>query len=477
MDTTSTHYKGKYRNIYAVHEAYPNGGAVGDYVDIGGFAHYWNEDRGTWCVNSNRDSYWDEKFAEIDEGLATETTERKAADTTLQNNITAEATARQAADTTLQNNLSAEASLRQAADTALQTAVGNKADKTAFETLQTLVTNINKTAKAPVAYSTISGLVNTSDAGVYSLPSNGSALIVNVDRAGVAYHILITAVDDPNTDLFNRTELRDARIWVRYFYEEWSNWFLLGSDKVDKVAGKSLIDSDVADAFGEAPGYGYSFDDGMKFNGQVEALDSGNGAHNVGNELKKLMDKTFPLSASATIQPTTLQEKGTTADVTISAIKAMVDGVEQTDETKFYINGIELTTGNSKSFRNVDDTTTYTVKVKIKDGREATVDKKVTFVYPTYAGFGATAESIMTSTNKKLVTSAKGTYAATNATGAAAKYFILVPTGVTAPTSFTMGGAPYVMNKTTQTIGGVSYTVLESGGTYANGGTVNIVAS
>jgi len=66
MDTSSPHYKGRYSNIYAVHKAFPNGGVLGDFVDIGGFAHYWNKDRGTWSVNENRDQYWDEKFADIE---------------------------------------------------------------------------------------------------------------------------------------------------------------------------------------------------------------------------------------------------------------------------------------------------------------------------------------------------------------------------------------------------------------------------
>ncbi|MCH4241685.1 MAG: hypothetical protein LKF81_07250 [Prevotella sp.] len=70
IDTTSAHYKGKYNNIYEVDKAYPNGGTDGDYVDIGGFAHYWNADRGTWSVNEERDSYWDEELTAINSTLS-----------------------------------------------------------------------------------------------------------------------------------------------------------------------------------------------------------------------------------------------------------------------------------------------------------------------------------------------------------------------------------------------------------------------
>lgn len=63
IDTTSPHYKGKYASIYEVNKAYPSGGSAGDYVDILGFAHYWNPDRNNWCVNEKRDEYWDELMA------------------------------------------------------------------------------------------------------------------------------------------------------------------------------------------------------------------------------------------------------------------------------------------------------------------------------------------------------------------------------------------------------------------------------
>jgi hypothetical protein len=60
IDPTSPHYKGRFNNIYDANLAYPNGGAEGDFIDIDGWAHYWNADRGTWGVNKERDAYWDE---------------------------------------------------------------------------------------------------------------------------------------------------------------------------------------------------------------------------------------------------------------------------------------------------------------------------------------------------------------------------------------------------------------------------------
>ena len=71
IDKTSPHYKGEFGSIYEVNKKFPNGGVNGDYVEIDGWAHYWNADRGTWCVNAQRDSYWDELITNIIEHFKT----------------------------------------------------------------------------------------------------------------------------------------------------------------------------------------------------------------------------------------------------------------------------------------------------------------------------------------------------------------------------------------------------------------------
>lgn len=71
IDKTSPHYKGEFGSIYEVNQKFPSGGVEGDYVAIDGWAHYWNADRGTWCVNAQRDSYWDELITKIIEHFKT----------------------------------------------------------------------------------------------------------------------------------------------------------------------------------------------------------------------------------------------------------------------------------------------------------------------------------------------------------------------------------------------------------------------
>ena len=65
IDRTSPHYKGDFGSIYEVNKKFPTGGVAGDFVVIEGWAHYWNADRATWCVNAERDSYWDELITNI----------------------------------------------------------------------------------------------------------------------------------------------------------------------------------------------------------------------------------------------------------------------------------------------------------------------------------------------------------------------------------------------------------------------------
>lgn len=71
IDKTSPHSKGEFGSIYEVNQKFPSGGVEGDYVAIDGWAHYWNADRGTWCVNAQRDSYWDELITSIIEHFKT----------------------------------------------------------------------------------------------------------------------------------------------------------------------------------------------------------------------------------------------------------------------------------------------------------------------------------------------------------------------------------------------------------------------
>ena len=94
---------------------------------------------------------------------------------------------------------------------------------------------------------------------------------------------------------------------------------------------------------------------------------------------------------------------------------------------------------------------------KTDDIISASVQKTVQMVLPIYAGFGTSADDVKTDANKLSVrTSAAGTYAKTcQADGQ--NFYILIPRTFATLTSFTMGGAPFVMETSDITLGGYEY--------------------
>ena len=114
---------------------------------------------------------------------------------------------------------------------------------------------------------------------------------------------------------------------------------------------------------------------------------------------------------------------------------------------------------------------------KTDDIISASVQKTIQMVLPIYAGFGTSADSVKTAANKLSVrTSAAGTYTKTcQADGQ--NFYILVPRTFTTLTSFTMGGAPFVMETSDITLGEYEYKQYKSGAVYNTDATVNIKAS
>lgn len=97
--------------------------------------------------------------------------------------------------------------------------------------------------------------------------------------------------------------------------------------------------------------------------------------------------------------------------------------------------------------------------------------------YPVYYGFGANASGVAVAGNKYPATNtAKHTYTKTASTSGQ-HFYILVPTGIANPTTFSMGGAPFVMTSSSATISGISYTVFTSGNTYNSGTEVSVTAA
>lgn len=127
------HYKGEFGSIYEVNRKFPTGGVAGDFVVIDGWAHYWNADRGTWCVNAERDSYWDELMTNISNSqksikeelgkkadAATVEAEAQARAAAIEAEAQARAAAIEAEAQARQEAIASEATARSEADKALQ---------------------------------------------------------------------------------------------------------------------------------------------------------------------------------------------------------------------------------------------------------------------------------------------------------------------------------------------------------------------
>lgn len=104
--------------------------------------------------------------------------------------------------------------------------------------------------------------------------------------------------------------------------------------------------------------------------------------------ISKLMCKVFPLEIIVNITPTTLQEKGTSTEITITW-SAKIEG-NIIDPESVFVNGLDIT--NQASYKEtVSDSKTFTIKITA-EGRVTSVDKSITYVYPIFTGFNAATE-------------------------------------------------------------------------------------
>ena len=116
--------------------------------------------------------------------------------------------------------------------------------------------------------------------------------------------------------------------------------------------------------------------------------------------------------------------------------------------------------------------------VSIVDGMRLEGDATVNARYPIYYGFAASASALAASVLNRYAptTSAAHTYSReNNADGQ--HFYILVPSGISELTSFTMNGAPFVMAASTEFINNITYKVYTSGNTYNAGTEVTVAAS
>lgn len=367
------HYKGEFGSIYEVNRKYPTGGVAGDFVVIEGWAHYWNADRGTWCVNAERDSYWDE-----------------------------------------------------------------------------LMTNILEKFKL------IKGAMYMGVANVGTVP---------VKVVGAKMYYFATA---PGKYANFGDIVVPQGINVLYT-EDGKNW-----------SCSSLLE--VAQELGVNEWKVVSQKLLKKTQDLINAeLEKKANAEEVDKSLKELQNTVFPLQVSLSLDKTLLEFTGTDQTVKASYSIKRKDAAITPTSLALSINGV---------MKNIDIKASDTISIEINKEGESTVvltakyDElvksamaKMVMVLPIYFGFGTSEVDVAIAGNKLGPrTSAAGVYEKTSANDNV-NFIILVPKTLPGLSSFTMGGAPFVMNTSSVVINNHDYYMYKSGGIYMSGTEVKVQAS
>ena len=239
----------------------------------------------------------------------------------------------------------------------------------------------------------------------------------------------------------------------------------------NKKANKAAVDAELAK----------KFDNDSVVQELGDAEDKVMSQKVVTDNLTELQNMVFPLEVSLSIDKHLLEYTGSEQSIKATySIKRKGSPITPTS--------LALSVDGSLVSIDVKQADTVTVKVN-KEGETQIIitanhgdlvtsaSSKVTMVLPIYYGFGTTETDIAIAANKLSPRlSASGTYAKTSAKDDV-NFIVLVPKTLPRLTSFTMGGAPFVMETTSVTINGKDYYMYKSGAIYMTGATLNVQAN
>ena len=434
IDKTSPHYKGEFGSIYEVNQKFPSGGVEGDYVAIDGWAHYWNADRGTWCVNAQRDSYWDELITNIIEYFKT----IKGA--TYMGVATADTVP--------------DSSAAKMFYFALQGGkYANFGNQNVAQGINVLLTLDGKswTVQSLISVAQELGASTTMLVSQKAITDaiNRKANTTDVDEA-LSKKADKTVVEEALSKKADKTTVDEA---------------------LSKKADKETMNTELAK----------KFDKVSVVQETGTATDKVMSQKVVTDNLTELQNTVFPLEVSLSLDKSLLEFTGSEQSIKATySIKRKGSPITPT--------ALALSVDGSLVSIDVKQADTVTVKVN-KEGETQIIltakhgdlvksaSSKVTMVLPIYYGFGTTETDIAIAANKLSPRlSASGTYAKTSAKDDV-NFIILAPKTLPKLTNFTMGGAPFVMETSSVTINGKDYYMYKSGAIYMNGATLNVQAN
>ena len=251
--------------------------------------------------------------------------------------------------------------------------------------------------------------------------------------------------------------------------EEVASKFTEEANRVNGELDKKANTADVASKFTEEKK-------------RVDAeLDKKANAEEVDNSLKELQNTVFPLQVSLSLDKTLLEFTSTEQTIKASYSIKRKDAAITPTSLALSINGV---------MKDIDIKASDTISIEVNKEGESTVvltaklddlvksaTAKVVMVLPIYFGFGTSEVDVAIADNKQGPRiSAAGVYEKTSAKDRV-NFIILAPKTLPKLSSFSMGGAPFVMITTSVVINGKDYYMYKSGGVYMNGTTLNVQAN
>lgn len=397
IDINSPHYKGEFGSIYEVNRKFPTGGVAGDFVVIEGWAHYWNADRATWCVNAERDSYWDE-----------------------------------------------------------------------------LMTNILEKFKL-IKGATYMGVANV---GTVPVKVVGAKMYYFATAPGTYANFGDLVVPQGINVLYTE----DGKIWVCSSLLEVaqevgeSEWKVVSQKLLKKTL--EIINAELAKKANTAEVASKFTEEAARVDAELAKKAN---AKEVDNSLKELQNTVFPLQVSLSLDKTLLEFTGTEQTIKASYSIKRKDSAITPTSLALSINGL---------MKDIDIKASDTISIDVNKEGESTVvltaklddlvksaTAKVVMVLPIYFGFGTSEVDVAIADNKQGPRiSAAGVYEKTSDKDRV-NFIILVPKTLPKLSSFSMGGAPFVMITTSVVINGKDYYMYKSGAIYMNGVTLNVQAN
>ena len=464
IDKTSPHYKGEFGSIYEVNQKFPSGGVEGDYVAIDGWAHYWNADRGTWCVNAQRDSYWDELITNIIEhfktikgatymGVATtdtvpDTTAAKMFYFALQGGKYANFGNQDVAQGI--NVLLTKDGKSWTVQSLISVAQELGASTTMLVSQKAITDAINRKANTTDVDEALAKKADKETMNTELAKKFDKASVVQETGTATDKVMSQKAITDAINRKANTTDVDEA---------------------LAKKADKETMNTELAKKFDKA----------SVVQETGTATDKVMSQKVVTDNFTELQNTVFPLEVSLSLDKPLLEYTGSEQSINATySIKRKGSPITPT--------ALALSVDGSLVSIDVKQADTVTVKVN-KEGETQIIltakhgdlvksaSSKVTMVLPIYYGFGTTETDIAIAANKLSPRlSASGTYAKTSAKDDV-NFIILAPKTLPKLNNFTMGGAPFVMETTSVTINGKDYYMYKSGAIYMNGATLNVQAN